>query len=320
MKYLIIIFCLVFLTPYSAYADTVITISADKQFTFADSLFEEMKYLLCIAEFERFIAFFPNDSRVVQAEYQIGMAWFHLRHFNQAIAAFDKVVSLEADTDYREDDYSTRAFFRAGESHLNQANPGQAVTLFSNLIMLSKDQNVQDKANYKIAWIYMENFKWDRAMLHFDRISLANRTKYRLDFISNEFEKAEQIKSEQTKIRPARTIKQKSPALAGFLGIIPGAGYIYCGRYQDAVTSFIVNSAIATAAYAAFDDENYALGGIITMFGTGFYSGNIYGSVTSAHRYNKQQKRKFFDHIRENSRITLSAKETGLVLGFSFDF
>ena len=43
------------------------------------------------------------------------------------------------------------------------------------------------------------------------------------------------------------------------------------------------------AAWQAYDDGNEALAGVIGFVGTGFYSGNIYGSITSAHKYNKKK-------------------------------
>jgi len=74
------------------------------------------------------------------------------------------------------------------------------------------------------------------------------------------------------------------------LSVIPGAGYLYLERYQDALISLLVNTALIFAAYEAFDNDLYVLGGIISFVELGFYAGNIYGATTSAHKINRSQK------------------------------
>ena len=44
------------------------------------------------------------------------------------------------------------------------------------------------------------------------------------------------------------------------------------------------------AAWEAFDNDNEALGSLLTLFEIGFYTGNIYSAVNAAHKYNKKQK------------------------------
>ena len=51
------------------------------------------------------------------------------------------------------------------------------------------------------------------------------------------------------------------------------------------------------AAYEAFDHDNPALGGVISFVEAGFYSANIYGSVTAAHKYNKAQQIRILDQV-----------------------
>jgi len=83
------------------------------------------------------------------------------------------------------------------------------------------------------------------------------------------------------------------------LAIIPGAGHLYCERKKDALISFLLNGAMIYAAYEAFDHDLDVIGGIITFFELGFYSGNIYSAVNSAHKYNRNEKSKFLDYLRK---------------------
>ncbi len=49
------------------------------------------------------------------------------------------------------------------------------------------------------------------------------------------------------------------------------------------------------------------LGGLITFFEIGLYSGNIYSAVSSAHKYNRKQKRDFLKYLKEHSILEASA-------------
>ncbi|MBN2069947.1 MAG: hypothetical protein JW814_00710 [Candidatus Krumholzibacteriota bacterium] len=86
----------------------------------------------------------------------------------------------------------------------------------------------------------------------------------------------------------------KSPAVAGFLAIVPGAGYLYAGHKRSAFASLLVNSLFIAASIQAFDHEEYFLGGFLTAIGSTWYAGNIKGSVDSAGRYNRIVGRRYF--------------------------
>ncbi|MCP4670136.1 MAG: hypothetical protein GY857_02410, partial [Desulfobacula sp.] len=81
---------------------------------------------------------------------------------------------------------------------------------------------------------------------------------------------------------------KKNPAAAGLFAIVPGAGFLYCERYHDAFITLLLNAGLMVAACEAWDD-NKALAGVIGFVETGFYLGNIYGSISSAHKYNRAQ-------------------------------
>jgi hypothetical protein len=85
-----------------------------------------------------------------------------------------------------------------------------------------------------------------------------------------------------------------------------------------------LNGAMIYAAYEAFDNDLYALGGIITLFELGFYSGNIYSAVSSAHKYNRNERNRFLKYLKEHARISLSLvqpnKDKSLLLSCQFSF
>jgi hypothetical protein len=63
------------------------------------------------------------------------------------------------------------------------------------------------------------------------------------------------------------------------------------------------------------------LGACITVVGFGFYAGNIYGGVSSAHKYNNSQTRSFIERLKENTKISLGVDPRGNVtLAFNYRF
>jgi len=38
----------------------------------------------------------------------------------------------------------------------------------------------------------------------------------------------------------------------------------------------------------------------------GFYSGNIYSAISSAHKYNRDEKNRFFNYLKDNTKLNIS--------------
>jgi tetratricopeptide (TPR) repeat protein len=281
-----------------------IIINPDKQFNFAEYYFSNKDYLMAVAEYNRFIYFFPEDQRVETAMYRIGMSYYLGRHFKEAVDSFNALIDGYVDTDL-----SIKSYFMISEAHVKLNAFGPAIINLNNLITITDDEDVRDEAYYRIGWIYIETASWEKARLYFLKISAKNKDKYRLERLTTELNKE-------------RSIPKKDPHLAGFLSIIPGAGYLYCERYQDALIAFLINGGLIYAAYESFDDNNNALGGVIAFVEFGFYAGNIYGAVTSAHKYNRKKTGQFIEKLKNNTKINLSAdvKNKGICLAFEFIF
>jgi tetratricopeptide (TPR) repeat protein len=281
-----------------------IIISPDKQFDFAEYYFSKKDYLMAVGEYKRFIYFFPGDERVETAMYRIGMSYYLGRHFKKAVDSFKALIDRYVDTDL-----SIKSYFMISEAHIKLNSFGLAIINLNNLITLTDDEDVRDGAYYRLGWIYIETASWENARLYFSRISTKNKTKYRLERLTTELNKE-------------KSIPKKDPGLAGFLSIMPGAGYLYCERYQDALIAFLLNGGLICAAYESFDDNNNALGGVIAFVEFGFYAANIYGAVTSAHKYNRKQTGQFIEKLKNNTKINLSAdfKNKGVCLAFEFIF
>ena len=279
-------------------------LNADKQFKYAQDLFSAQDYLTAAGEYKRFVYFFPKDPRVELAMYRIGMSHFLGGHYREAINAFKKLTEQ-----YFETEYSIKSYYRISEAYIKLKAPDQALVDLNNLVTITRNEDAKDEAYYRIAWIYIETASWDEAGRYFNKISAKNRRKFELEKISADLNKA-------------TAIPRKNPKLAGVLSIVPGAGYLYCGRYQDALISFLLNGGLIYAAYESFDKGQNALGGVISFVAFGFYTGNIYGAVSSAHKYNRKKTGEFIQRLRNNVKINLSAdmKNRGISLSLQLSF
>ena len=279
-------------------------LSPDRQFNYAQDLFSAKDYLTAVNEYKRFIYFFPEDKRVELAMYRIGMSYYLGGHYQEAISAFKKLTEQ-----YFETEYSIKSYYKISEAYINLKAFDQALVDLNNLVTITHDEDVRDEAFYRIGWIYIETASWDNARLYFDKISPKNRNKFRLKKLANELEKE-------------ALIPKKDPKLAGVLSIVPGAGYLYCERYQDAFIAFLLNGGLIYAAYESFDKGHDGLGGLLTFVGFGFYAGNIYGAVTSAHKFNRKETGQFIYKLKKNTKVNLSAdlENKGVFLSFRFSF
>jgi hypothetical protein len=83
--------------------------------------------------------------------------------------------------------------------------------------------------------------------------------------------------------------KKKSVSKAETLNaILPGAGYLYVGQKQSALTSFFLNGLFIWAAVHFYTHGHLAAGIITTSFEAGWYFGGIYGAGESAKLYNER--------------------------------
>lgn len=281
-----------------------LTIDADSQYRYAQSRFDAGAFDEAIIEFNRFIFFFPADHRIPRARFQTGMAHYRAGRYQAAAAIFNLQT-----IDYKGLPLENEAFLMLSRSHARQGMIEQSILDLHNLLAIASDANVIDRARYEMGWLHVDQGRWVQADEAFNRITPANQDRF-------------QIHSLQQTLALSNTIPTKNPTTAGVLSIVPGGGQLYCGRYRDALTAFVINAGLIWAAWEAFDNDNNALGGVITFVGFGFYAGNIYGAVSSAHKYNRDRIGEFQDLLDQQRQNPLSLVPApgGAALCLTVDF
>ncbi|RJP86060.1 MAG: tetratricopeptide repeat protein [Desulfobacteraceae bacterium] len=281
-----------------------ILINADTQMKYADDCFAGHDYGTATVEYKKFVYFFPRDERVLHAQFNIGMSLFHLKDYAAAINQFTSILDKQGASPV-----GIESGWMISRSYQRSGNYRAAVDQLTYLIQLSGDAAVADKAWHQIGWLYLESGDFDKAQAAFDRISLSGRTAF-------------DIQTLDTQLKEQAAIPQKNPVTAGILSVVPGGGYFYCGRYRDSLIAFFFTSVFMVGAVESFDQDLYALGGMMSLVGLGFYSGSIYGGINSAYKFNQAKKSEFVQQLKKSAGADFSAhiQKDKILLGMTCQF
>ena len=244
---------------------------------FASSLFSEGDYYRAVSEYKRLLFFCRDPELCDYYQLRIGQALFLASQYNLVL---DWYMSLEnKDNLPREKLLYGRALFHMGRFQ-------QSAVAFEARVYSSQEIEIQSKAHYYAGLSYVRLEQLDNAIDCFSDVNIE----------SVFFDRASTYASILTN---DGMYSQKDPLVAGVLGVIPGAGYAYTEHYGTALASLALNSLLAWATIDAFQDGDTAAGIVFSVFASGFYIGNITGSIQSANRYNDYQARIFQNQFNE---------------------
>lgn len=98
--------------------------------------------------------------------------------------------------------------------------------------------------------------------------------------------------------------EKKSTATAQTLNaVLPGAGYLYLGQKQSAITAFFLNGLFIWASVYFFQHGNIAAGAIFTSVEAGWYFGGIYGAGQEAKLYNERVYERHATPLMNENRL-----------------
>ncbi|MBI4640031.1 MAG: tetratricopeptide repeat protein [Candidatus Tectomicrobia bacterium] len=289
--------------PLSLFAQ--ITEDPEKLLGFADSLFSEGEYYRAITEYKRFLFYYSGHPLAPYALYRVGLSYFRGEEWEKAIVAFREVHQ-----EYRESEFAQLSLFMVGESFYNQRNYEASIEAYQEVIKVYEGEEVAERSRYKIGWSYIQRKQWREATEAFSTIPSGSR------YYPSAIELAKEVKE-------GEELPQKSPLLSGlFSAFLPGSGQFYTGRKRDGTASFLLNASFLAAAITALKKGNDGAAGVLLFFEAGWYVGNIYGAVNSAHKFNLDRHRQFLNDLQRKHQLFLqiSEKFDGVILGYRFEF
>lgn len=292
------------LSPSIAWTAEAGNDEAARQFAFAEALFTEGDYFRAITEYKRLVFFSPKDDLAEKSLFRIAESYFKARRWKEAVDAFDDFHSK-----YRQSARAAEALYFKGLAEKELKRYENALSTFQEIIR-TKSEGFADKSLYQSALIHLETEKWQKSKETFLLIPDSSPIYSSARTFSSGLERMDDI-------------PRKSPALAGSLAaILPGAGHVFTERYLDATMAFLLNGAFILAAVELVRHDIPAAAGVVAFFELGWYTGNIYSAVSSAHKYNEREKNSYLQKLKESGSVSMSynpASSTSLV-AFTYKF
>lgn len=268
--------------------------SAEKMQSFADSLFERGDYYRAITEYERVIFFYPDHPVAKTARFQIAYAYFKGEKLDQSIALFRAIAK-----NYPNEEAGRKSLFMVGEAYYRKRDYIRAIDVYTTFAETYPDDSRVDAVRLKIGWAYLREGDWRQAQEEFQKLPPGSPLSKQGEGLAAESGKYEEI-------------PRKSPGLAGGLSaVLPGSGQLYVGRPGDAAAAFLLNGAFIWATAEAFRKDNDVTGGILLFFESGWYLGNIYNAVSSAHKYNRRSEQQFLEGLQSQYDVGFSCDGHG---------
>jgi len=244
-------------------------------FEFARSLQETHDYGRAITEYQRHLSYYPDSDYRPVVERNLLLCYYEAGKYRQAVGYGESVLGNVSHPE------SDEIRFYVGAAHFKRTDYAKAEFYFGGL---GREVGpLRDKAQMAqgLTWAY--ELEWEKARQAFELID--DTSAYSIKALG-----CARLADE------GANLKYKDPTLAGVAAIIPGLGYLYAGYPKTALSAFIVNALFIWGTYEAFNNDLPGLGATLAVFGIGWYTGNIYGSVTSATRRNMKMRH---DHLIE---------------------
>jgi outer membrane protein assembly factor BamD (BamD/ComL family) len=271
-----------------------ITIDESLQLELADQFFKEEDYYRAITEYKRFLFFFPESARLEEVYWRIAKAYFNGQKWDEATSAFDRFIQK-----FPASRQISEALILKGLCFTAKKEYSQARFFFNQAKETARDGSLADEAQKQLAITYLKEEKWKEAAAEFRKIDKNSILYPKSDYMAQGLEKIDEI-------------PQKSPTMAGILAaVLPGSGHLYSERYRDAAIAFLLNGVFIWGMVESFQQESYVVGGILTFFELGWYSGNIYSAVASAHKYNRKQQQQYIEFLEKGSNLSLGLTRQG---------
>ena len=231
-------------------------------------------YDAAITEYKRFLFFHPDDARVGEVYYNIGLAYRAQGLWTEAITGFQTAMHLTGDSEAKSEYQLELAVTLIAAQDYDLARLESI-----KVMMRSPSTDLYRRALFLqgVACIYQ--FKWEEA-----RETLQM---YTTD------------EGLQTLFDDALNMPQKSVKVAKVLSqILPGMGQIYVGNWRDGLNALVLNGALGFLTVDAVLDGHYmdaALWGTFIFWR--YYQGNTFRAERVVEQFNLRASRRMADSL-----------------------
>ncbi len=274
------------------------------QMGLGDRFFQEGDYYRAVTEYKRFLFLFPQSPRAAEAELNVLKSYFQGKRWNDAIRTAEEFEKI-----FPSSPLLPEAVLLEGISFGEKGDISRGRLFLRRVQEMAPRTPLADEAQWQLALTYLKEENWKEAAREFRQLRPESKLYPRSEYLAGGLDLMD-------------TLPRKSPTTAGVLaGVLPGAGHLYVGRYRDAAVAFLLNGAFIWGIVESFQHDNYVVGGLLTFFELGWYGGNIYSAVSSAHKYNRKIQQDYLDSLEKGGvSLSFSFRERTPVLALRYVF
>jgi len=253
-----------------------ITTAEEIPLALGDHFFFLGNYDAAITEYKRLLFFYPDDVRVSEVYYNIGLAYRAQRLWQKAITAMRTAVHHATDREKK-----TEYQLALAVTLIANQNYDLARLELIKVMMRSPSVPLYRRAMFLQTVAYLYQFRWEEA-----RKALQNYTAdERLDELF-----ASAINTPQKSVKAAKILS----------AVLLGAGQVYAGNWLDGLNALVLNGALGFIAVDAVLDGHYvdaALWATTILFR--YYQGNLYHAGKAVEAFNEEGSRQAAEKILE---------------------
>jgi hypothetical protein len=233
-----------------------------KEYFIGQKLAQKFDLYRAVTAFKRAEILIPGflKSRLHEIQYFIVLSYFLGEKYDDALSAFEESDLIHVDHQFK----AYKDLLVILHECFRQTHHQEKAALTLGLL---------EKEDQKLSHI----LKVSHAINHYDRQELENVLS------------SSSMGQETQKLMNAYDSLKKSPAKAqAFNALLPGAGYLYLGQRQAALTAFLLNGLTTYGAYRCYKTGHLAIAILLTSIETGWYFGGITGAKESCKLYNER--------------------------------
>ena len=231
-------------------------------------------YDAAITEYKRFLFFHPDDARVGEVYYNIGLAYRAQGLWSEAITALQTAMHLAANSEGKSEYQLELAVTLIAAQDYDLARLESI-----KVMMRSPSTELYRRALFLqgVACIYQ--FKWEEAREALQTYTTDEGLRTLFDDALNMPRKS---------VRVAQVLSQ----------ILPGMGQIYVGNWRDGLNALVLNGALGFLTVDAVLDSHYmdaALWGTFIFWR--YYQGNTFRAEQVVEQFNLRASRQMADSL-----------------------
>ena len=226
-------------------------------------------YDAAITEYKRFLFFHPDDPRVGEVYYNIGLAYKAQGLWTEAVTALRTATYLAIDSE-------TKSAYQLALAVTLIATQNYDLAQLELIKVVLRKPSVPlfRRALFLQGVAYIYQFRWEEARSVLRDYTIDEKLDARFDSAIN--------------------MPQKSVKIARVLStILPGAGHIYAGDWRDGLNAFLLNGALGFLTIDAILAEHYTnavlWGGTIFLR---YYRGNTFRAKEAVSQFNLRESRR----------------------------